>query len=177
MASCLRAFWLISENFLALQLFEFVVPGPTCSLKSLLLEILLRPLEMLPETIMGLSTTQTSSRDVPSPPCSLWHLSAPWMKNHLLSQQLYPNPLSHTLFPFYFWKSLSSSWDWLRFGRYTGYLMGLCFLTCCRNEEPAICLNEERTSGKYGEKFETNISKYYELPILKGLGTSLVVQW
>lgn len=27
MASCLRAFWLISENFLALQLFEFVVPA------------------------------------------------------------------------------------------------------------------------------------------------------
>ena len=93
------------------------------------------------------------------------------------SQQLYPNSLSHTLFPFYFWKTLSSSWDWLRFWRYTGYLMGLCFLTCCRNVETAICLNEERTSGKYGEKFETNISKYYELPILKSLGTSLVVQW
>ena len=116
---------------------------------------------------------QRCTLSAPQPVTSL----CTWMKNHLLSQQLYPNPLSHTLFPFYFWKTLSSSWDWLRFGRYTGYLMGLCFLTCCRNEEPAICLNEERTSGKYGEKFKTNISKYYKLPILKNLGTSLVVQW
>lgn len=151
-ASCLRAFLLISGTFLALQVFEFVVPALHVPCNHFSWKSYCLLWRMLPGTTMGLSATQTSSRDVPSLPCSLWHLSAPWMKNHLLSQQLYPNALSHTLFPFYFWKTLSSSWDWLRFWRYTGYLMGLCFLTCCRNKEPAILLEWGKNKWKiWGE--------------------------
>ena len=174
-ASCLRTFLLISGTFLALQAFEFVVPVLHIPCNHFSWKSYCILWRLLPGTTMGLSATQTSSRDIPSLPCSLWHLSAPWMKNHLLSQRLYPNPLSHILFPFYFWKTLSSSWDW-DFGDIQDIWWACVFWPVAETKNLLFCLNEERASGKYGEKFETNISKY-KLPILESWGTSLVVQW
>ena len=76
-ASCLRTFLLISGTFLALQVFEFVVPVLHIPCNHFSWKSYCIPWRLLPGTTMGLSATQTSSRDIPSLPCSLWHLSAP----------------------------------------------------------------------------------------------------
>lgn len=107
---------LISGTCLALQLFEFEVPAlcVPCGLFSWKSCCILW--RMLSRSTMGLSAAQQT------PETSLsalqpGNLSAVWMKDLLTSQRLHPSPLSHTPFPFYFWKTLGSLVG-LRFCRY-----------------------------------------------------------